>query len=201
MMQKGFYVDRRELDSWSSMLAEYASHIFVFRNDYIKKLEVYAKSFMDNISEGKEELSIAYKSDIECSSEVREEIENEYVKVFKRDIMRERSAGVTLFGPQREDIIITVNVKDSRVFSSQGQLRSIELSLKMAEGEVSRELFSEYPVFLFDDVLSELDERRQSFVLSGMNDRQIIITSCEKIKVKAEVTEVKGGKFEKCIST
>ena len=198
---KGLYFDEKELDIWSERLADYASYIYLYRKQYIKKLEVYAKSFMDNISEGKEELSIAYKSDIECSSEVREEIENEYVKVFKRDIMRERCAGVTLFGPQREDIIITVNGKDSRVFSSQGQQRSIVLSLKMAEGEVSRELFSEYPVFLFDDVLSELDERRQSFVLSGMNDRQIIITSCEKIKVKAEVTEVKGGKFEKCIST
>ena len=66
---------------------------------------------------------------------------------------------------------------------------------------MSRELFSEYPVFLFDDVLSELDEKRQSFVLSGMDGRQIIITSCEEIRMKAEVTEVKGGKFNKCIST
>jgi DNA replication and repair protein RecF len=156
---------------------------------------------MNDISEGKEQLSIAYKSDVESDSDVREEIEKEYINVFLRDIMRERCAGVTLFGPQREDIVITVNGKDSRVFSSQGQQRSIVLSLKMAEGEVSRELFSEYPVFLFDDVLSELDERRQSFVLSGMSDRQIIITSCEQIKVKAEVTKVKGGRFEKCIST
>ena len=198
---KGLYFDEKELEVWSERLAYYASYIYLYRKKYIKKLEVYAKGFMNDISEGKEQLSIAYKSDVESDSDVREEIEKEYINVFLRDIMRERCAGVTLFGPQREDIVITVNGKDSRVFSSQGQQRSIVLSLKMAEGEVSRELFSEYPVFLFDDVLSELDERRQSFVLSGMSDRQIIITSCEQIKVKAEVTKVKGGRFERCIST
>ena len=69
------------------------------------------------------------------------------------------------------------------------------LALKMAEGEVSRELFSEYPVFLFDDVLSELDDKRQKFVLSGMNERQIIITSCERLRTAGKVIEVNGGEF------
>ena len=105
-------------------------------------------------------------------------------------------AGVTLYGPHREDIVISLNGKDSRVFSSQGQQRSIVLSLKMAEGEVSRELFAEYPVFLFDDVLSELDERRQNYVLDGMKSRQIIITSCERLRTAGRVIEVKGGVFE-----
>ena len=94
-----------------------------------------------------------------------------------------------------EDIQISINGKDARTFSSQGQQRSIVLSLKMAEGEVSRELCSEYPVFLFDDVLSELDERRQKFVLEGMRDRQIIITSCERLRTAGKVIEVKGGSF------
>ena len=110
-------------------------------------------------------------------------------------MQKEKLAGVTLYGPHREDIIIKINGNDSRIFSSQGQQRSIVLSLKMAEGEVSRELFSEYPVFLFDDVLSELDEKRQNFVLDGMKDRQIIITSCEKLRTAGRVIEVKGGIF------
>ena len=117
------------------------------------------------------------------------------MKIFTENIMKERYAGVTLYGPHREDIVITLNGMDSRVFASQGQQRSVVLSLKMAEGEVSRELFSEYPVFLFDDVLSELDEKRQNFVLDGMKDRQIIITSCERLRTAGTVIEVSGGIF------
>ena len=198
---KGFYFDERELEAWSEQLAKYASYIYLYRKNYIKKLEVYAYRFMNDISDSKEVLAMSYKSDIEYEGDSREDIEREYKEVYAREIARERAAGVTLFGPQREDILISINGKDARIFSSQGQQRSIVLSLKMAEGEVSRELFSEYPVFLFDDVLSELDEKRQKFVLSGTEGRQIIITSCEKIKVDAEVMEVKGGSFSKCICT
>jgi DNA replication and repair protein RecF len=152
---------------------------------------------MKDISEGKEDLTLYYKSDIEDVKDTKERllIKEEYMKIFTGSLIREKGAGVTLFGPHREDIVIYLNGKDSRIFSSQGQQRSIVLSLKMAEGEVSRELFSEYPVFLFDDVLSELDEKRQSFVLSGMKDRQIIITSCEPLRTAGKVIKVSGGNF------
>ena len=138
-----------------------------------------------------------YKSDIEIlsSDESKERIVGEYKKIFSENLIKERAAGVTLYGPHREDILIKINEKDARIFSSQGQQRSIVLSLKMAEGEVSRELFSEYPIFLFDDVLSELDEKRQKFVLDGMHDRQIIITSCERLRKAGLVIEVNGGVF------
>lgn len=194
---KGLYFDESELSAWSESLAEYASHIYIQRKDYIKKLEVYAKAFMSEISDGKEELTMEYKSDIESKEDIsRNEIKEEYSRIFKENLLKERAAGVTLYGPHREDILISLNGKDSRVFSSQGQQRSIVLSLKMAEGEVSRELFSEYPVFLFDDVLSELDEKRQNYVLDGMKKRQIIITSCERLRTAGRVIEVKGGVFE-----
>ena len=193
---KGMYFDESELDAWSNSLAEYASLIYIQRKEYIKKLEVYAKSFMADISDGKEELSFEYKTDIEEMKDAsKEKIKEEYIRIFKENILKERIAGVTLYGPHREDIIIKINGNDSRIFSSQGQQRSIVLSMKMAEGEVSRELFSEYPVFLFDDVLSELDEKRQNFVLDGMKDRQIIITSCERLRTAGKVIEVKGGVF------
>ena len=193
---KGLYFDEGELIAWSEGLAEYASHIYLYRKEYIKKLEVYAKRFMEEISDGKEELSLTYKSDIGEELSEREKIKGEYLRIFTENIQREKGAGVTLFGPHREDILISLNGNDSRIFSSQGQQRSIVLSLKMAEGEVSRELFSEYPVFLFDDVLSELDEKRQSFVLSGMKDKQIIITSCESLRTAGKVITVEGGRFK-----
>lgn len=192
---KGNYFDENELSAWSDSLAEYASSIYIEREKYIKKLEVYAKEYMKNISDGKEELTLTYKSDIGEDFEEKEDIKEEYRRIFRENVLKEKMAGVTLYGPHREDIIIKINGNDARIFSSQGQQRSIVLSLKMAEGEVSRELFSEYPVFLFDDVLSELDDKRQSFVLGGMKDRQIIITSCERLRTAGKVIEVSGGKF------
>lgn len=192
---KGLYFDENELSAWSGSLAGYASKIYTERERYIKKLEVYAKSYMKDISDGKEELTLDYKSDIGDGFSDTEAIKKEYERIYRDNILKERMAGVTLYGPHREDIVIKINGNDARIFSSQGQQRSIVLSLKMAEGEVSRELFSEYPVFLFDDVLSELDDKRQNFVLSGMKDKQIIITSCERLRTAGKVIEVMGGEF------
>ena len=191
---KGLYFDERELQAWSLSIADYAARIYTYRCDYLKKLEVYAKSFMADISSGKEELTLTYRSDIDESLQ-NEDIVLRYRGIFTDNVMKERLAGTTLYGPHREEIIFSLGGKDARLYASQGQQRSIVLSLKMAEGEVSRELFSEYPVFLFDDVLSELDETRQKFVLSGMKDRQIIITSCERLHTGGKVIEVKDGVF------
>ena len=118
-------------------------------------------------------------SDISSGLSDRKAVFEEYMKVFSSSVDRESAAGVTLFGPHREDIEIKINGKSARSFASQGQQRSIVLSLKLAEGEVIKEISGEYPVFLFDDVLSELDDKRRTYVLSGKEGKQIIITSCE----------------------
>ena len=74
---------------------------------------------------------------------------------------------------------IELNTKDARFYSSQGQQRSLALAMKLSEGEISREFSGEYPVFLLDDVLSELDENRRKYILSNIKKRQVIITTCE----------------------
>ena len=94
---------------------------------------------------------------------------------------------------------ILLNGVSARSFASQGQQRSIVLSLKLAEGEVNRDICGEYPVFLFDDVLSELDEKRKEYVLSGIGERQIIITSCDKeslVSAASNIIEVKDGIYK-----
>ena len=165
------------------------------RKEYIKKLEVYSKAIMLDISEGKENLELFYKSDIKGDIEDRKEAEEEYRKIFTAELEREKAYGGTLFGIQRDDITISINGKPARNYASQGQQRSIVLALKLGEGEVNRDICGEYPVFLFDDVLSELDEKRRDFVLRGVGERQIIITSCEKEeeKIKGKKIEVKSG--------
>ena len=168
------------------------------RKEYIKKLEYYAQKIMSDISDGKEELSLIYKSDIKSDTDSREEAFIEYKNVFTSEIEREKIVGNSLFGPHRDDIEILINGKSARHFASQGQQRSVVLSMKLGEGEVNREIFGEYPVFLFDDVLSELDEKRKKYVLSGIDKRQIIITGCENDPdIKADnVINVSAGEFK-----
>ena len=196
---KGLYYDEIELNSWSEVLAEYSSYIYLYRRDYIKKLEVYSKKCVFDISEGKENIEFFYKSNIDSSENLtREEVKKKYQEKFSENKEKEIHAGVSLYGPQRDDLEIYINGKEARSFASQGQQRSIVLSLKLAEGEVSREICGEYPVYLFDDVLSELDEKRKKYVLSGNENKQIIISSCEDnegIIIPDREIKVVGGKY------
>lgn len=197
-MQKGMSVDSRELYAWSESMAEYASYIYLLRSEYVKKINEHARKILSDISDGKEDLNIVYKSNIENELFEREKVKEEYIKILNSDIERERAAGSTLFGPHRDDIEIYINGKKAKIFASQGQQRSIVLSLKLAEGEVVKDLFGEYPVFLFDDVLSELDEDRRNYVLSGIGERQIIISACDPDELrgytKTEI-DVSEGKY------
>lgn len=194
---KGMAIDHEELRSWSYSLAQYASYIYLYRKKYIERLEGYASSFMKEISDGRETLSLSYKCDIE-NTEDRAVAMKRYLTVFTSETAREISAGTTLFGILRDDMEISLNEKSARFFASQGQQRSVVLSLKLAEGEVSREITGEYPVFLFDDVLSELDEKRREYLLKERGDKQILITSCSKGEsdlASETVIEVKNGVF------
>ena len=180
LASKGMYVDESELISWSYYMAEYASYINVIRREYVDRLQKYVREIMKDISDGKEDIEIIYKSDIQSEYTSREEVFCEYKKILTENIERERIVGSSLYGPHRDDLVININGNLARLYASQGQQRSIALALKLSEGEVNREICGEYPVFLFDDVLSELDERRKKYILDGMGERQIIITSCEK---------------------
>lgn len=180
MTSKGMFVDDNELISWSYYMAEYASYLYIIRKEYTQKLNKYSKDLMNQISSGKEEIELTYKSDIKNDIKERKEAEEEYKRIFTAEIEREKIVGSSLFGIHRDDLLININGVSARQYASQGQQRSIVLCLKLGEGEVIKEICGEYPVFLFDDVLSELDEKRKKFVIEGIGERQIIITSCEK---------------------
>ena len=195
---KGFPVSREELDSWSEIMAEYASHIYLMREEYIELLSYYSSKIMNEISAGKENLSVSHECDIEVGLKDRLAIKEAYINRFNKERDREISAGVTLFGPHRDDILIKINDRDARLYASQGQQRSVVLSFKLAEGEVIKEMSGEYPVFLFDDVLSELDDTRRRYVLEGAKDKQFIITSCEPEELLGYTSneiDVFGGKY------
>ena len=102
----------------------------------------------------------------------------------------ELESGQCLTGAHKDDLLISINDQSARAFASQGQTRTAALSLKLAEREIFREEFDEYPVLMLDDVLSELDSRRQAFVLNRIGGGQTLITCCED----EEITSRTGGK-------
>ena len=84
-----------------------------------------------------------------------------------------------LSGPHKDDLLVDINGQSARTFSSQGQTRTAALSLKLAERDIFQADTGGYPVLLLDDVLSELDPRRQEFVLNRIRGGQTFITCCE----------------------
>ena len=179
LAQKGLSCDRAELDSWTEALACTAAAIQIYRRLYIEKLCEFSSPLLSDISGKRESLSITYESDAFGTDE--SDIKEAYRRLFERNQAKEIAAGCSLYGVHRDDLNVLINGISARSFASQGQQRSIVLSLKLAEGEVSRSFTGESPVFLFDDVLSELDEHRRSYVLSDPGDRQFILTACEDL--------------------
>ena len=177
--------ERREnealMDIYSEELSSLCADIADIRNEYIKKLDYWVSVFFEDMTKGKEKPKITYESNAsEIDFENRESLKNRYLDLLKNNKEREYKYGATLFGIHKDDLKIEINGRDSRFYSSQGQQRSLALAMKMAEGEISREGKGEYPVFLFDDVLSELDDTRKKYVLSNISSRQVIITGCDK---------------------
>lgn len=187
------------LEVYSDELASLCADIADMRIDYIKKLDFWVKSFFEEMMQGREVPKITYETNAkENDFETRQSLKNRYLSLLRDNLEREYKNGATLYGIHKDDLKIELNSRDARFYSSQGQGRSLALAMKMAEGEISREYTGEYPVFLFDDVLSELDESRKKFILSKIEKRQVIITSCEPIDFnemeKINFIEIKNGK-------
>lgn len=176
-IQKGFHYDRDELFSWTERLSDAAAKIAAYRVRYLEKISPHASDLLGDLSGKRENMTLSYES--EAAGKTEEEIRDSYRRLFSEKIDREIAAGCSLFGVHRDDVAIGINGLSARAYASQGQQRSIVLALKLAEGEVCRDETGEYPVFLFDDVMSELDETRRGYVLRETGDRQVILTACE----------------------
>ncbi len=187
------------LETYNARLTEINAKIYLYRRDYIKKLEKSVSKTVSEISSGREDVKIIYKSQISADFTRFEDVKIEYERVLKENKAREDAAGMCLFGVQRDDLVFEINGKDAKLFASQGQQRSVALALKIGEGEIIALEKGESPVYLLDDVLGEFDEDRKNYVLSKTLGRQIIVTACEKgdyLNLNGvRMTEVVGGKY------
>ncbi len=165
-------VDRTVLDVYDAKAAQYGAKIIRQRMDYMKKLNDKARSIHLEITGGKEEIEYAYR----CGIPLTENLEDSLAQALAENRRHDLERGTTSVGPHRDDFVILINGADARIFGSQGQQRTVILTLKFASLGIIRDLTGEYPVLLLDDVLSELDLSRQNFILSSIDGIQTIIS-------------------------
>lgn len=164
-----------QLKIWTPQLINYAKKIINKRIDFIQNLSIIANKTHKNIKNN-EDLTILYNcNNFEINN--KNNIDLILNDLFNNFQEREIEMQHTLFGPHKDDLIFKINEKDCRYFSSQGQQRSVSLSLKLALMEIIKVNTNEYPVLLLDDVLSELDDERQKQLLQITSKYQTLITS------------------------
>ena len=178
------------LDVFESEIVANGKKIIELRKRYTQKLNEFLPSLYSGISGGKEILETEY------ICENPDDLE-EKLKIKRKEDMY---SSVTSVGPHRDDILFKINGMNARNFGSQGQKRSIALSLKLAEAEVIRKKVGKCPLCLMDDVMSELDPSRQNFILNHVEDMQVFLTCCDPSNVKnliaGKIFSVKEGRVE-----
>lgn len=188
------------LDIWEDRISFYGAEIVRQRLGYINKLSAYSQDIYSGLSSGKEKLKIEYAQQTVISGDSKQElyenVKNQLYLSRKNDLV----TGFTSVGPHRDDLSIKIDGLNARSYGSQGQQRSAALALKLGEAAVVKSFSCEQPVALLDDVMSELDETRQNYILNHIKDWQVFITCCDPSNVQNLISGkkflVSGGKVK-----
>ena len=199
------------LETLTSQLAKVALYITRERVSFVQDISKLTYKNMLNISNGQETLKIKYKSSVLDAlniAEINDEsfTEENLTKVMMKKSFDDIMRGSTKIGPQHDDLEFYINDLDAKMYASQGQQRSIVLSLKLAEINYLKEKTGTYPVLLLDDVLSELDKNRQLKLLDAINENvQTFITTPsisdikEDLLKKAKVFKIENGNISEIV--
>lgn len=187
------------LPDFNLRMAETGAVLIHYRARFVQLLAVYAAAAHGECSGGREALSIQYKTVRTVSDPfadykllvlqlLEHQREHHYAEISSRQC---------LSGPHKDDIEVLLDGLSARSYASQGQTRTAALALKLAAREIHKEIIGEYPILLLDDVLSELDPKRQEYVLNRLGSGQVFITCCEEDRLNAllhgRVFRVKQG--------
>ena len=204
---KDAFRDRATFDAtielWSEQLAAEAAVIADMRLRFVKRAQTHVQECFAQMTGEKESPILVYDGSSGQPEEEycdREITKQKYFSLLMSSHDREIAAGATLYGIHKDDIDIRLNNKSARIYASQGQQRSLALAMKLSEGEITREEFGDDPVFLFDDVLSELDGARREFLIHRIRGKQVILTTCENESLfslgDAKMIRVDGGSYQ-----
>jgi len=194
---------REQFIIWDPRLIERGSFLILTRIKFIKKINCLANKFHQEITKEKENIKLAYQSNILKDHEEKiSSINKEFKDKLEEHREKEIEQRATLLGPHRDDFSVYINGFNIASYGSQGQQRTAVLSLKLSELELIKEKEGVYPIFFLDDVMSELDEDRRHFLLGLIIDKKVqtFITSINldyfnsNIKEKSRIFKIKEGK-------
>jgi len=170
------------LDDFDLRLAQQSVRLISYRAAFAAVLADRAAEIHDQFSDGLEKLGIRYKTvgKIDPSGKNPEQLLPELLEHQREHRQAELRSGLCLSGAHKDDLEIDINGAPARKFASQGQARTAAVSLKLAERDIHYDDRGEYPVLLLDDVLSELDSKRQGFILGRIRNGQVFITCCDE---------------------
>ena len=187
------------LPDFNERMVRFGAVLVHYRRQFAEALNRYAARHHRECSGGRERLEITYQTVSSVTDPAAEvEVLTEQLRVHMESHQAaERASRMCLSGPHKDDLVITIDGREAKSYSSQGQTRTAALALKLAEREIYQNATGEYPVLLLDDVLSELDPRRQEFVLNRIAGGQVFITCCEDdrlpVLLGGKVFHVKQG--------
>ena len=190
------------LDEFSDGMCRASAQLIRYRAAFAARLNQAAGPIHWEFSGQGEELEIRYKtvSTVKDPFASAREIYYDICEHQERHRQAELDSAQCLTGAHTDDLEIYINGSAARSFASQGQTRTAALSMKLAEREIFLAETGEYPILLLDDVLSELDTRRQEFVLNRIGGGQTLISCCEdegiSIRTGGKVLFVEKGKIK-----
>lgn len=176
------------LEIWDQKLAELGEKIYEYRKDFIERIILKINKIHKNITNEKETIKIIYNSN--CYNK------EDYLNKLKNNRNIDLQKGYTSLGIHRDDFSIYINDKLVNVYGSQGQQRTVIISLKLSELEIIYDEIGEKPILLLDDFMSELDKDRREYLLNNFIDNQIIITCTDNFALKnsGKILKVENGK-------
>ena len=171
------------LSVWDEELSRIGAKITLYRLNYLDRFSSIVSEIYKEISAGREELKLEYVGSSKIFAADEYEMTENIYMALQKNVQNDVRRLLTSVGPHKDDLLLKVNDLSARFYASQGQQRSCALSMKLSEAYIIKEVTGEYPVILLDDVMSELDEKRQHFLLEYLKDRQIFLTCCDESHV------------------
>lgn len=181
------------IEIFENSISQLGCEIIRYRKRYLELLCKYLPKIFEGMSENTEKIELEYV----CTAS---EKTNEFSQLLKQSRKEDMNTLSTSVGPHRDNIEIKINNLSAKTFGSQGQKRTAALSLKLAEAKVLQETTKIVPVALLDDVMSELDSKRQNYILNNIENWQVFITCCDPENIKkiknGKIFKIKDGKTE-----
>ena len=194
-------IRKRDIPLFDEQLAQAGAYLSCMRYNYIRGMAPLCRELYSVMTGGNEELQVSYRSAVYGDRELPErptaELIDQYREKLSLHLDEDMRLGYTSKGIQRDDLLLSIDGNAVQIFGSQGQRKSTALVLKLAQAHLYNQKLSRSPVVLLDDVMGELDERRQRLIYDMVAEMQVFITLCHpsslRLSQKGKIFRMESG--------